>query len=326
MTFSSTIASGLLLAASTAVAAALPSSHSSYAPSDKRFLCLHYPETPHLAPSFFEAQGGISSSDITSLFQSISIPPSASAAADIELIRAITALYGLALDGRNWPVLNRIVTPDARANHSNLGVMSGLEDIKTHLTAALEPVPFTQHQLGTTVVQLCRHEDATPAATSHGEGESGRQVKAAVSITYTTTAHFAAGPDGGLLPMIDAASVLAGGDSGCDADNGGDGAALATDGGWKIRVRNALATPSAADSASNDFPILCSPFDSDWRSHGLLQHEDIRTIARTSSLRHTEEEQRTSLGWVPHGECGDQYGQPHFRTQAGSSACRSDLG
>jgi len=208
--------------------------------------------------TFVTATAGIPAHEIASLFSRPTFPQSPSAAADIEQIRATIALYGLALDGKNFPILDNVFTPDVRANYSALGVMNGVEQLKTTLEASLEPVASTQHQFGTSVVQLCRDTSAAAGA----EEMSG--TTAAISVTYTTTSHFPLGPDGVVSPSILAADVMTGfvmyqdvwvkeginKDGSCDT-NGTAGTSVGSH--WRIRARNTVTMVC--------FPrLLCDPF------------------------------------------------------------------
>ncbi|KAH7024718.1 SnoaL-like domain-containing protein [Microdochium trichocladiopsis] len=168
----------------------------------------HTQSLPACPTTFTTSTAGIPAHEIASLFSSTTVPLHPSAAADIEHIRATVALYGIALDGKNWPMLEQVFTSDVRANYSAVGVMEGIEAIQTTLEASLEPVGFTQHQFSTTVIQLCRDETVDAATGEHGGAAPGKT--AAVSIAYTTTAHFPVGPDGAMLPTLDAAAVLTG--------------------------------------------------------------------------------------------------------------------
>lgn len=203
---------------------------------------------PDCPSTFVTSTAGIPAHDIAAIFSKPTFPHSPSASADIEQIRATIALYGLALDGKNFAMLDHVFTPDVRANYSALGVMSGVEQLKTTLETSLEPVASTQHQFGTTMVQLCRD---TSAAAIAGE-EEGSSRAAAVSVTYTTTSHFPRGPGGVVQPAIPAADVITGfvmyqdvwikegsdENGSCDDDNSTAG----TSGGgyWKIRARNTV--------------------------------------------------------------------------------------
>lgn len=203
---------------------------------------------PDCPPAFVTSTAGIPAHDIAALFSKPTFPHSPSAAADIEQIRATIALYGLALDGKNFAMLDHVFTADVRANYSALGVMSGVEQLKTTLETSLEPVASTQHQFGTSVVQLCR--DISAAAVAGEEEGSGRA--AAVSVTYTTTSHFPRGPAGVVQPAIPAADVITGfimyqdvwvkeganENESCDDDNGTAGTSEGSH--WRIRARNTV--------------------------------------------------------------------------------------
>ncbi|KAH8669183.1 hypothetical protein BX600DRAFT_435680 [Xylariales sp. PMI_506] len=111
--------------------------------------------------------GPLSTSDLAAQF----IPGITTDLASVESIRSTLLLYSLAVDGKNWDVLDNVFTPDARANYSKpLGVLEGLPNIKSSLSNFLDAFPHTQHHLSTSIINTC--------------GDS------AVSVTYLTAAHF----------------------------------------------------------------------------------------------------------------------------------------
>lgn len=103
-----------------------------------------------------------------------------SSVSDIELIRTVTSLYALAVDGKNFPVLDLVFVPDVVGNLSQGGLLHG----RTALAAAIEK-SFeglrTQHQLGTQVVDVdasgCEARSVTYfTATALGTGKKAGQV------------------------------------------------------------------------------------------------------------------------------------------------------
>ncbi|KAH8892195.1 hypothetical protein GQ53DRAFT_134630 [Thozetella sp. PMI_491] len=93
-------------------------------------------------------------------------------AAAIEAIRRTLAVYPLAIDGRNFDMLNRIFAGDARANYSApIGVLNGIDEIKNTLSASLAAFAGTQHSYSTQLIDICSSTTA-------------------VSVTYYTAAHF----------------------------------------------------------------------------------------------------------------------------------------
>ena len=82
------------------------------------------------------------------------------------------ALYPLAIDGKNFPLLRNVFFQNAVANYSApLGVLTPLKTIEATLEAALSPVT-TQHALSTQAIDVLRG------------GCTAR------SITYFTASHF----------------------------------------------------------------------------------------------------------------------------------------
>ncbi|KAH7035839.1 uncharacterized protein B0I36DRAFT_319191 [Microdochium trichocladiopsis] len=139
-------------------------------------------------------------SEIAQIFTSHTVPVDDTAAADMELIRRTISRYALAIDGRNFPVLDSIFTQDALANYSEVGFMSGIQEIKATLSAALTLFAMTQHLMGTSVIQLCREEQ---------EGTVNGSVLSAVSATYVLATHFPAPSTGwpGVISPEDIAVV-----------------------------------------------------------------------------------------------------------------------
>lgn len=90
----------------------------------------------------------------------------------IEAIRQASALYALALDGRDFETLRKVFTDDARANYSDpIGVLEGVQAIIDTLPPGLQFFASTQHHLGTQRIYMC------------GPGS-------AVSVTYFQASHF----------------------------------------------------------------------------------------------------------------------------------------
>jgi len=128
------------------------------------------------------------------------IPGDTAALADIEHIRATISRYAIAIDGRNFPVLDTVFTTDAQANYSEVGYMDGVEEIKAKLQAGLAPFALTQHNMGTSVIQLCREQ---------GDGVESSQSLSAVSVTYVLATHFPAPSTGwpGVISPLNVAVV-----------------------------------------------------------------------------------------------------------------------
>lgn len=83
---------------------------------------------------------------------------------DIEDIRETISLYAYIIDGRTYDSLSEIFTPDVVANYSApLGVLNGVEAIKTTLSAALAQFAGTQHLLGSQNIRLCDKNRAVSA-------------------------------------------------------------------------------------------------------------------------------------------------------------------
>lgn len=92
--------------------------------------------------------------------------------ADIEEIRQTLSEYAFIIDGRTFDALSDVFAANATANYSEpLGVLAGVETIKTTLSAALAQFPGTQHLLGSQRIRLCSKSTA-------------------ISATYFRAAHF----------------------------------------------------------------------------------------------------------------------------------------
>jgi hypothetical protein len=110
---------------------------------------------------------------------------------DSEAIRQTLSLYAYIIDARAYDSLSDIFTATAVANYpAPVGIMNGLETIKTTLSANLAQFPGTQHLLGTQNIRLCND-------------------KKAVSVTYFRAAHFLArNGTGAPLDVADDSSML----------------------------------------------------------------------------------------------------------------------
>ncbi|KXJ87307.1 hypothetical protein Micbo1qcDRAFT_216364 [Microdochium bolleyi] len=115
------------------------------------------------------------------------VPADTTALADMELIRGTISRYAVAIDGRNFPVLDGVFAAGAFANYSEVGSMAGVAQIKTTLEAALAPFALTQHNMGTSVIQLCRQVDTAAA-----QPPPGGWLLSAVSVTYVLATHYPA--------------------------------------------------------------------------------------------------------------------------------------
>lgn len=131
----------------------------------------------------------------------------------IDAIRQVSALYALALDGRNFEALRNVFTEDARANYSDpIGVLDGVQAIIDALPSGLELFASTQHLLGTQRIHMCG-------------------VERAVSVTDFQASHFftpysgVGNPVGNDRVLIDRAQYQ-------------DVWARQGDGAWKITNRN----------------------------------------------------------------------------------------
>lgn len=90
----------------------------------------------------------------------------------IQVIRDTLALYPLALDGRNYDVLDKIFVSDVHSTYMEpLGAFSNLQDLKSGLAKVLDGLASTQHNYGTEIVNIL-----SPTT--------------AVSVTYIQSSHF----------------------------------------------------------------------------------------------------------------------------------------
>lgn len=164
------------------------------------------------------------------------IPKDTTALADIEHIRSTISRYAVAIDGRNFPVLDTVFTTTAQANYSEVGYMDGVEQIKAKLQAGLAPFALTQHNIGTSVIQLCRESSSSPQAQA--------QSLSAVSVTYVLATHYPGPSNGwpGIISPLDVAVVpVMYQDSWArEVDRSGNVA-------WKIKGRYLLYQVSVAD-------------------------------------------------------------------------------
>ncbi|KAJ1323466.1 nuclear transport factor 2 family protein [Microdochium nivale] len=148
----------------------------------------HHDDLPSCSPEFLHKQGALPLGEVAKLFRTATVPANPSSAADIELIRATLSRYALAIDSREFALLDDVFTPDVRTNYSSaLGVMNGIDAVKQGLSLALGSFTHTQHQLGTSQIQLCRDDDA-----------AGRD--SAVSLSYVLATHFQ--NTDGVLPAV----------------------------------------------------------------------------------------------------------------------------
>jgi hypothetical protein len=130
-----------------------------------------------------------------------------------EAIRQSLALYALAIDGRNYEVLRKVFTPNARANYSDpIGVLNGVQAIIDTLAPSLSTFVSTQHHLGTQLIHVCG-------------------LSSAVSVTYFQATHWFT-PYTGVENPVDNSKVL------IDKAQYQDTWARQKDGSWKITNRN----------------------------------------------------------------------------------------
>jgi hypothetical protein len=130
-----------------------------------------------------------------------------------ESIRRTLALYALAIDGRNYEVLRKVFTTDARANYSDpIGVLNGVQAIIDNLAPGLSMFVSTQHHLGTQLIHIC-------------------SLTSAVSVTYFQATHYFT-PYTGVENPVDNSKVL------IDKAQYQDTWARQRDGTWKIANRN----------------------------------------------------------------------------------------
>ena len=139
---------------------------------------------------------------------------SATSLIDIEDIRQTVSEYAFIIDARAFDSLSDIFTTDAVANYSEpLGVLSGVETIKTTLSAALAQFPGTQHLLGSQRIRLCN-------------------TTTAISATYFRAAHFLNGTVGAVA-LLDDSTILT-------AYAQYQDSWVKSDGLWKIKYRNVV--------------------------------------------------------------------------------------
>ncbi|KAG9200389.1 hypothetical protein G6514_007061 [Epicoccum nigrum] len=139
---------------------------------------------------------------------------SATSLIDIEDIRQTLSEYAFIIDARAFESLSDIFTTDAIANYSEpLGVLSGVETIKTTLSAALAQFPGTQHLLGSQRIRLCN-------------------TTTAISATYFRAAHFL-NDTVGAVALLDDSTILT-------AYAQYQDSWMKSDGLWKIKYRNVV--------------------------------------------------------------------------------------
>jgi hypothetical protein len=138
-----------------------------------------------------------------------------------ESIRQTLALYALAIDGRNFEVLRRVFTPNARANYSDpIGVLNGVQAIIDTLPPGLNTFVSTQHHLGTQLIHVCG-------------------LTSAISVTYFQATHYFT-PYTGVGNPVNNSKVL------IDKAQYQDTWARQWDGTWKITNRNLVRMVSSA--------------------------------------------------------------------------------
>lgn len=139
---------------------------------------------------------------------------SASSLLDVEDIRQTVSEYAFIIDARAFDSLSDIFTTDAVANYSEpLGVLSGVETIKTTLSAALAQFPGTQHLLGSQRIRLCNKTTA-------------------ISATYFRAAHFL-NDTVGAVAFLDDSTIFT-------AYAQYQDSWVKSDGLWKIKYRNVV--------------------------------------------------------------------------------------
>lgn len=90
----------------------------------------------------------------------------------IQSIRDTLALYPLALDGRNYDILDKVFVHDVQATYMEpLGTFSNVQDLKSGLAKVLSGLASTQHNYGTQLINVL-----SPTT--------------AVSVTYIHASHF----------------------------------------------------------------------------------------------------------------------------------------
>ncbi|KAH7041485.1 uncharacterized protein B0I36DRAFT_345082 [Microdochium trichocladiopsis] len=146
------------------------------------------PSLPACPPIFLHKEGALSLPVVARIFAEISTAPfsGAGSASDIEQIRQTIARYPLAVDSRDFDVLDTVFAPDVSANYSSVGVMHGVEAVKEEIAATVSVFTHTQHHTGTSAIQLCR--------------DQGDEV-AAISATYTMSNNFIS-PDGAFPAVV----------------------------------------------------------------------------------------------------------------------------
>jgi hypothetical protein len=160
-------------------------------------------DCPKIAP------GPVSFSYLAGLFTPQTLPDPIAT----ESIRQTLALYALAIDGRNYEVLRKVFTTDARANYSDpIGVLNGVQAIIDNLAPSLNNFVSTQHHLGTQMIHIC-------------------SLTSAVSVTYFQATHYFT-PYTGVANPVDNSKVL------IDKAQYQDTWARQKDGSWKITNRN----------------------------------------------------------------------------------------
>ena len=139
---------------------------------------------------------------------------SAASLIDVEDIRQTLSEYAFIIDARAFDSLSNVFTTDAIANYSEpLGVLSGVETIKTTLSAALAQFPGTQHLLGSQRIRLCN-------------------TTTAISATYFRAAHFL-NDTVGAVALLDDSTILT-------AYAQYQDSWVHIDGLWKIKYRNVV--------------------------------------------------------------------------------------
>mgnify|MGYP002621366379 CR=1 FL=1 len=123
-------------------------------------------------------------------------------------IADVLARYCIALDSRDWGLLDQVFTPDATAHYGRAGRPSGLPAIVAVVRSSLERLDASQHFIGTSLVE------------PDGEGEArGR--------TYLIAQHVRDGLPGGSQFVV----------AGTYVDR-----FVRTPRGWRIRERRLVET------------------------------------------------------------------------------------
>lgn len=141
-------------------------------------VCAQFSASPvpvHQLPNYFPTQKVV---NVESLLET-------------EAIRQTLSLYVYVIDARTYDSLSEVFTTDAVANYSApLGVIKGVEAIKTTLAAGLAQFAGTQHLLGSQSIRLC-------------------DPIRAMSVTYFRAAHFLPrNVTEGALDVADYSSIL----------------------------------------------------------------------------------------------------------------------